>query len=85
MVFLVLGINIPNVLGVIFQNHAFDNLSVISYVLAITALLIVLRFLWVYMYSFWESRLRKMEKAPIKSQIITAISGVRGAVQKIFR
>ncbi|ULO05500.1 Na+/H+ antiporter [Paenibacillus sp. 19GGS1-52] len=80
MVFLILGVSIPDVIEVIYRDDAVDNLLVVGYVLAITALLIVLRFLWVYLFSLWGSRLRKMEKVPMKSHLITSISGVRGAV-----
>lgn len=80
LVFLILGVSVPDVVEVIYMDKALNNFMVAGYVLAITALLIVLRFLWVYAYSLWESKRRKAEKAPLRSQIITSISGVRGAV-----
>lgn len=80
MVFLILGVSVPDVMEVIIADESFNNFMVAGYVLAITALLLVLRFLWVYAYSLFESRRLKVEKAPLKAQLITSISGVRGAV-----
>lgn len=80
LVFLILGISVPDVVEVIYRDQRLNNFMVAGYAMAITALLIALRFLWVYAYSLWESRFRRVEKAPLKSQVITSISGVRGAV-----
>lgn len=80
LVFLILGVSVPDVVEVIYRDPALNNFMVAGYVLAITALLIAVRFLWVYGYSLWESKRRKAEKAPLRSQVITSISGVRGAV-----
>lgn len=80
MVFLILGISVPDVVEVIYRDETLNNFMVAGYVLAITALLIVLRFLWVYVYSLVESRRLKTEKSPLKTQLIISISGVRGAV-----
>lgn len=80
LVFLILGVSVPDVVEVIYMDPALNNFMVAGYVLAITALLIVVRFLWVYGYSLWESKRQKSEKAPLRSQVITSISGVRGAV-----
>ncbi|AIQ41058.1 Na+/H+ antiporter [Paenibacillus sp. FSL R5-0912] len=80
LVFLILGVSVPDVVEVIYRDQRLNNFMVAGYAMAITALLIALRFLWVYAYSLWESRFRRVEKAPLKSQVITSISGVRGAV-----
>ncbi|AIQ35285.1 sodium:proton symporter [Paenibacillus sp. FSL R5-0345] len=80
LVFLILGLSIPDVIEVIYRDTAVDNLMVVGYVLAITVLLFVLRFLWVYVFSLVGSRLRKIEKSSVKSLLILTISGVRGAV-----
>ncbi|WHY21573.1 Na+/H+ antiporter [Paenibacillus sp. G2S3] len=80
LVFLILGLSIPDVIEVIYRDTAVDNLMVVGYVLAITVLLFVLRFVWVYVFSMVGARLRKMEKSSVKSLLILTISGVRGAV-----
>ncbi|UQZ36265.1 Na+/H+ antiporter [Paenibacillus sp. PK3_47] len=80
MVFLILGVSVPDVARVIIVDESMNNFMVAAYVLAITLLLLVLRFLWVYAYSLFESRRLRTDKAPLKAQLITSISGVRGAV-----
>lgn len=80
MVFLILGISIPDVVSVIYRDTAVDNLTVILYVLAITALLIALRFVWVWLICLRSARFKNGGKPSMKSRIITSISGVRGAV-----
>lgn len=80
LVFLMLGVSVPDVVQVIYNDSSLNNFMVAGYVLAITALLIVLRFLWVYAYSLFESRRLKTPRSPLKSLLITSISGVRGAV-----
>ncbi|MFE4711877.1 Na+/H+ antiporter [Paenibacillus sp. NPDC056722] len=80
MVFLILGVSIPDVISVVYRDSAVDNWMVFGYVLAITVLLIVLRFLWVYGFTLWMHRGEKAEKRSLKEVLITSISGVRGAV-----
>ncbi|SET37337.1 Na+/H+ antiporter [Paenibacillus sp. NFR01] len=80
LVFLILGVSVPEVAKVIYYDESLNNFMVFGYVLAITALLIVLRFAWVYVYSYWEYWKGRSRKAPVKSLLITSISGVRGAV-----
>ncbi|MFD1776155.1 Na+/H+ antiporter [Paenibacillus rhizophilus] len=80
MVFLILGVSIPDVVSVIYQDTAVDNLTVVLYVLAITTLLIVLRFVWVYLICMRSARFKNGSKPSMKSRVITSISGVRGAV-----
>lgn len=59
LVFLILGLSIPDVIEVIYRDTAVDNLMVIGYVLAITLLLFVLRFIWVYVFSLAGAGLQK--------------------------
>ncbi|WP_025701140.1 Na+/H+ antiporter, partial [Paenibacillus forsythiae] len=80
MVFLILGISIPDVVSVIYRDTAVDNLTVALYVLAITALLIALRFLWVYLFCVWGARFKNRSQPTMRAMAITSVSGVRGAV-----
>lgn len=80
LVFLILGVSVPDVIKVIYRDESLNNFTVFGYVLVITALLIVLRFIWVYLYSLIESLRFKEKRTPLKSLLITSISGVRGAV-----
>ncbi|KOR89663.1 Na+/H+ antiporter [Paenibacillus solani] len=70
LVFILLGHEIPDVVNEIWSDPAYNNGQVIGYVLLITAVLILLRFVWV-----WASTNRQF-----KSSLLTALSGVRGAL-----
>lgn len=70
LVFLLLGHEIPGVVNQIWSDPAYNNGQVVGYILLITAVLILLRFVWV-----WASTNRQF-----KSSLLTALSGVRGAL-----
>jgi len=72
LVFLILGLQIPGVTKVIFKDDNFNNYEVMGYILAISILIFLIRFIWVY--TFGE------EKFKIKSSVIISLSGVRGAI-----
>jgi len=83
LVFVILGLQIPDVTSVIFENRSFNNFLVIGYILIITAALILLRFAWVYLYSRGSWAVRKkdeLEKPTFLAAVLTSLSGVRGAV-----
>ncbi len=83
LVFVILGFEIPNVLNVIFNNAAFNNYQVIGYIVVISCALILLRFLWILLFSegsLLMRKARKYHKSSLKAYILTSISGVRGAV-----
>ncbi|MED4781950.1 Na+/H+ antiporter [Brevibacillus choshinensis] len=69
LVFLLLGLEIPAVVAKIWEDPAYQNGQVIGYILLITAVLMILRFLVVW------ARDRQL-----RSTVITALSGVRGAL-----
>ncbi|MDI3410868.1 cation:proton antiporter [Bacillus sonorensis] len=52
LVFVLLGLQMPGALSVIFGNAAFNNARVVSYIILITLLLLILRFVWVFL--FWQ-------------------------------
>ncbi|WP_411348038.1 Na+/H+ antiporter [Paenibacillus sp. WLX2291] len=83
LVFMILGLQIPEVMGSIFTNPEFNNGLVLGYVALITLLLYVLRFIWIYCY--WNVRYvmsRQMDdKRPdVRGILLTSLSGVRGAL-----
>ncbi|PWW39632.1 MULTISPECIES: Na+/H+ antiporter [Paenibacillus] len=83
LVFVILGVQIPDVLNTIFENVSFDNLQVLGYVGLISVLLLVLRFVWIYL--FWKGNENSGEalssgKPRLKEITIITLSGVRGAV-----
>lgn len=81
LVFVILGVQIPDVLNTIFENVSFDNLQVLGYVGLISVLLLVLRFVWIYL--FWKGNENSGEalssgKPRLKEITIITLSGVRG-------
>lgn len=77
LVFVILGFSIPDVMKTIFLNDAYHNGLMIGYIFAITLLLIVLRFIWISLFTHFR---RKKEPVTFKAILLTSISGVRGAV-----
>ncbi|MFN2744254.1 Na+/H+ antiporter [Bacillus sp. z60-18] len=83
LVFVLLGLQMPQALSVIFGDEAFNNLKVISDILLITLLLTVLRFVWLLL--FWQGNwgLKTQEtskREKLRSLVQISIAGVRGAV-----
>lgn len=83
LVFVILGVQVPDVVKKIFVNESFNNFEMLGYVIFISMLLILLRFLWIYL--FWQGHewLRansSIRKSRIKDISILSLSGVRGAV-----
>lgn len=84
LVFVILGLQLPEVAQNVFQNPSLNNLKMIGYILEISLLLIVLRFIWVF--AFWkiERNTGYNEDEPqvsrVTSSLLTALSGVRGTV-----
>ncbi|WP_145946252.1 Na+/H+ antiporter [Paenibacillus sp. Y412MC10] len=69
LVFLLLGLEIPGVIRTVWQDKAYNNGQSIAYIVLITLVLMVLRFVWV-----WASNRQ------FRSAVLTALSGVRGAL-----
>lgn len=82
LVFILLGLQIPDIANEIFNNVKFDNMQAIGFVLIITLSLFFIRF--VYLSLSWGTRwiLKESdaEKPELKMIGIATISGVRGAV-----
>jgi CPA1 family monovalent cation:H+ antiporter len=79
LVFLLLGLQIPKVGGVIFRSPNFNNYQAIGYIAVITLLLYAMRFVWVYLFSAL-AREGKTERQRFRISLLTTLSGVRGAV-----
>ncbi|GIO29176.1 MULTISPECIES: Na+/H+ antiporter [Paenibacillus] len=69
LVFILLGLEIPGVIIEVWKDPAYNNGQVIGYIFLITAVLIILRFLWVWAVN-----------RHFRSALLTALSGVRGAL-----
>ncbi|MBC1514790.1 Na+/H+ antiporter [Listeria immobilis] len=85
LVFLLLGTQLPSIIEVVWNDSGISNWQVTAYILSITAALILLRFVWVYMS--WNIGAKKREKhnkkttrPKLRPVILTSLSGVRGAV-----
>lgn len=82
LVFVLLGLQIPNLATTIFANPYFEHGQVIGYIIIITLFLLLLRYLWIWL--IWKIRLwiRKGNSIQLhtKSLLILSISGVRGTV-----
>lgn len=83
LVFVLLGLQLPEVLGTIFADPAVSSFGALWHVTWISVGLIALRFLWIYAYWFFTKNLGKggrTGKPLFKAALQTALSGVRGAV-----
>lgn len=83
LVFVILGLQIPDVSGVILNDPAFNNFKVIGYAAVIFLLLIALRFVWVLAFTRLSpgSGNGGERGAPgFRMLVMTSFSGVRGAV-----
>jgi CPA1 family monovalent cation:H+ antiporter len=83
LVFVILGLQIPDVFSIILVSPEFNNFGVMGYALTIFIMLIVLRFLWTFAFSrigrvFGGNKSK--EKISFKILVMTSLSGVRGAV-----
>ncbi len=83
IVFLLLGLQIPDVITVIFRDETISNTKVMGYITVISLSLLFLRFIWNYV--FWEGKWMfnqkdDLDKPRLKSAALISISGVRGVV-----
>lgn len=85
LVFILLGLQVPEVLDSIFSDSAYNNYEAVGYVILLYLLLMVVRFVWIYL----GTRINKpvsvtgeasFEKPTFLSILIISVSGVRGAL-----
>ncbi len=82
-VFLLLGLIIPPSIRSTVENPNIHNTLAIEYVLAIGAVILAIRFVWSFFFSYYEYRMKGKEDAAKPTVIMTLIvslTGVRGAV-----
>lgn len=80
-VFLIVGLQLPSIITTAFLEASINTPVAILYVLIISFMLLILRFIWVlFMYSIGD----KSDEASIKvnwyDALLTSLSGVRGSV-----
>ena len=82
LVFVLLGIQIPNIAHSIFADPSFDNGRVLGYILVITLFLLAIRYIWIWLSSLISGLLQKKgwKRLSAKPINIITISGVRGSV-----
>ncbi|MDF2718902.1 MAG: Na+/H+ antiporter, partial [Paenibacillus sp.] len=83
LVFVILGLQIPGVSGIILSDPAFNNFEVIGYAAVIFAMLMVLRFAWTFAFTRGSRLLGirgERDMPGFKMLVMTSFSGVRGAV-----
>ena len=82
LVFVLLGLQIPDILNELFKNPELNNMAAVGYAAVITAALFLLRFIWLYLFGVarWILSKAMVAKPDIRMIAITTISGVRGAV-----
>ncbi|GAA4701362.1 Na+/H+ antiporter [Brevibacillus fulvus] len=86
VVFLLLGLTIPHSMAEAVANPNIGNGLIIGYVLAFGIVILGIRFLWSYAFSYYEYRLAKIkcaEQPNLKTSLITSLTGVRGAVTMV--
>lgn len=83
LVFVILGLEIPDVIRVIWKDAQFNNVRVIAYIILITLALIALRFAWIFLLSEGQRLLKRKKPVfsrSLRAYALTSLSGVRGAV-----
>ncbi|MGM0899013.1 MAG: Na+/H+ antiporter [Bacillota bacterium] len=86
IIFLLLGLNIPGSMSGALENPNTSQTVLLFYVVAITAMLLGLRFIWAYLFSQYEYRFGKMEdaaKPSLKLTLFVSLTGVRGTVTMV--
>jgi len=69
LVFLLLGLEIPEVVAAVWEDPVYNNARAIGYIFVITALLLIIRYAWVW-----------LTNRNFRSALLTTLSGVRGAL-----
>ncbi len=85
VVFVLLGLQLPNAMQSTWDNVYIDNIQLIGYILILTALIVVLRFIWaLLMARLFTNPLTgkrdKFNKKTLKNALVTTIGGPKGAI-----
>ncbi|MCM2532930.1 Na+/H+ antiporter [Neobacillus pocheonensis] len=83
IVFLLLGLNIPSSMIETVANPNIGNWLAVGYVIAIGVVILGIRFVWSYFFSYYETRFDKtndVAKPDFKTSMLCSLTGVRGAV-----
>lgn len=83
VVFLLLGLNIPSSMSETVADPSMGNTLVIGYAIAIGAVIIGIRYVWSYLFAYYEYRFKEAgagSKPSLKHTMVVSLTGVRGAV-----
>ncbi|MFD0677556.1 MULTISPECIES: Na+/H+ antiporter [unclassified Paenibacillus] len=82
LVFVILGLQIPDIVQHIIDDSMYSIIKALGYVVVIYVLLIVLRFLWLYVFGHlsWMRRNKETKPTTWTPLLLLSVSGVRGAV-----
>lgn len=85
VVFTLLGMQLPNAMKDTWDDVAIGNSTILMYIVAITAILVLVRFLWVLAMNYLAKNPETggrfaTEEGHIRSALVTTIGGAKGAV-----
>ncbi len=79
LVFVLLGAQLPNIMKIVWKESGIDKSTLLLYILGITFVLLMLRFIWMILFKNFEKQ-RLGFKSSIKNAFLYTISGVRGTI-----
>lgn len=79
LVFIFLGIELTQVFSPIWISRSYSNLHLLGIVLVLTALLFVLRFLFISLFYLWRAGWKKSH-AQLRDRLLLTFGGVKGTV-----
>ena len=85
VVFVLLGIQLPNAMQSTWDNLYIDNFVLIGYVLLLTALIVVLRFVWALIMTRLiknpgTGKRDRFSLSMVKDSLVTTVGGPKGAI-----
>lgn len=83
LVFVILGMKLPNVIHVVWQNNNINNGTLILFILSITGILLGIRFLCFWICQNFEKNGEVTFKSRFQQTALYTISGVRGTITLI--
>lgn len=80
LAFVLLGTQLPKITNTILKNQNLNTFELSIYILIITFILLLLRFLWIFLFRDFKDNTHTLLKEKIKHAILYTLSGVRGTI-----
>ncbi len=80
LVFVLLGLQLPNAIHAVWKNNNISNVTLVFYVLIITLILLGIRFLCFGLFKNFEKNSELSKQDRLKQTALYTISGVRGTI-----